>query len=174
MLAGLATGLAGMPALATSVVEIHMRSADLGAHAWFDPVGILVPAGTTVRWIVDADVHTATAYHPINDDRPLRIPEAAEPWDSDYLVNPGDAFERTLTVEGVYDYFCAPHELAGMVGRIIVGRPTGPGALPFDYFTGDTAAAAWIPVPQEARAAFPSIEAIMETGRVERSGIAVD
>ena len=36
-----------------------------------------------------------------------------------------------LTVEGVYDYFCAPHEMAGMVGRIIVGRP---GAQPFDDY----------------------------------------
>jgi hypothetical protein len=27
-----------------------------------------------------------------------------------------------------------PHEMAGMVGRIIVGNPGGPGLLPFDYF----------------------------------------
>ncbi len=25
-----------------------------------------------------------------------------------------------LSVEGIYDYFCKPHEFAGMVGRIVV------------------------------------------------------
>ena len=32
-----------------------------------------------------------------------------------------------FTVTGVYDYFCIPHEEAGMVGRIIVGSPTSAG-----------------------------------------------
>lgn len=161
MLAGLAAGLGSLPAQARPVAEIRMRSLDGGGRVWFDPVGLLVQPGTTIRWIVEADVHTTTAYHPANDSHALRIPEAAEPWDSGYLVNPGDRFEVTLTVAGVYDYFCAPHELAGMVGRIVVGRPAGPGALPFDYFRGDPATAAWASVPPAARAAFPSIEDIM-------------
>ncbi len=161
MLAGLATGLVGIPALAEPVVEIRMRSVEGGAHVGFDPVGLLVRPGTTVRWIIEADVHTTTAYHPANDDHALRIPEGAEPWDSDYLVNPGDSFELKLSVEGVYDYFCAPHELAGMVGRIIVGRPTGPGSRPFDYFKKDSTKANWKSVPPAARTAFPSLEEIM-------------
>ena len=114
-----------------------------------------------VRWIVEADVHTTTAYHPANDSHPLRIPQDAEPWASDYLVNPGDSFEVILTVEGVYDYFCAPHELAGMVGRIIVAKPTGPGTLPYDYFAGDSSKAAWTEIPEAARQRFPSIEQIL-------------
>ena len=36
------------------------------------------------------------------------------------IVNKGDNFEVRLTVEGVYDYYCIPHEASGMVGRIIV------------------------------------------------------
>jgi plastocyanin len=171
-LAGFAAGLAGRPALAGPVVEIRMRSGDGGAHVGFDPVGLLVDPGTTVRWIVEADVHTTTAYHPANDAHPLRIPEAAKPWNSDYLVNPGDAFEVRLNVEGVYDYFCAPHELAGMVGRIIVGRPAGPGSLPFDYFKGDPAAAGWASVPPAARLAFPSVEEIMQERSVSWSSAA--
>ena len=62
---------------------------------------------------------------------------------------------------GVYDYFCAPHEAAGMVGRIIVDQPSGPGALPFDYFEGDLAAKDWRSAPKAAQAAFLPIEAIM-------------
>jgi len=46
----------------------------------------------------------------------LRIPERAAPWDSGVLVNPDDRFEVTFAKEGVYDYFCLPHEGAGMPG----------------------------------------------------------
>jgi len=114
-------------------LEIRMRSDVRGERVWFDPVGVLVDPGTTIRWVVEANVHTATAYHPANGDRPRRIPAGAKPWDSGYLVNPGDAFEVTLAVPGVYDYYCLPHEQAGMVGRIVVGQPPfGEGALPAD------------------------------------------
>jgi plastocyanin len=161
LLAALAAPAAVRPAWAGGVVEIRLRSDALGTHVSFDPIGVLIEPGQTVRWVNEANVHTSTAYHPANDGHSLRIPEAAEPWDSGYLVEPGEHFEVTLTVPGVYDYFCAPHEMAGMVGRIIVGRPGGAGTLPFDYFEGDPAARDWRPVPQAARATFPPIEAIM-------------
>ena len=67
----------------------------------------------------------------------------------------------TLTVEGVYDYFCIPHEHAGMVGRIVVGEATGPGAEPFDYFKGMPQGANWLTVPMPAQRNFPSIERIL-------------
>ena len=143
---------------AADVVEIRMRSDPEGAHVDFDPIGLRVAPGTTVRWVVEANVHTATAYHPANGGHPLRIPERAEPWDSGFLVEPGEAFEVTLTAEGVYDYFCAPHEVAGMVGRIIVGRPGGPGT-----------AAPGEDVPPAAQAAFPSVQRIMAEGIVRPS-----
>jgi plastocyanin len=161
LLAGLAARAAPRPVRAGGVVEIRLRSDTLGTTVGFDPIGLLIEPGQTVRWVNQANVHTSTAYHPANDGHALRIPEAAEPWDSGYLVEPGDRFEVTLTVPGVYDYFCVPHEAAGMVGRIIVGRPAGPGTLPFDYFEGDPAARDWRPVPKAAQATFPAIEAIM-------------
>ncbi|MBO0734517.1 MAG: hypothetical protein J2P49_09425, partial [Methylocapsa sp.] len=58
---------------------------------------------------------------------------------------PGQSFEVTLTEEGIYDFFCVPHELAGMVGRIIAGKPAGPGGHH------------WQEVPPAAQRAFPSI-----------------
>ncbi|MDO8478705.1 MAG: plastocyanin/azurin family copper-binding protein [Candidatus Rokubacteria bacterium] len=125
--------------------------------------------GQRVRWMVHDNVHTTTVYHPRNARHSLRIPEGAEPWDSRYLVRPGNYFEVTLTAEGVYDYFCMPHEIAGMVGRIVVGRPGGPGALPFDYFKGKPGTADWQPVPAAAQRVFPSVSAIMRH-RVVRKG----
>jgi plastocyanin len=133
-------------------LEIRMRSDVRGERVWFDPVGVLVDPGITIRWVVEANVHTATAYHPANGDRPRRIPVGARPWDSGYLVNPGDAFEMTLTVPGVYDYYCLPHEQAGMVGRIVVGRP------PFD---ADALPAEAPPIPDAALRNLPALDRIL-------------
>jgi plastocyanin len=109
------------------VVEIRIHGSPDGSHAWFDPVGVLVQPGQTVRWINLDPVyqHTTTAYHPQNSDHSLGIPKEAAPWNSDYL-RPNETFSIRLTEEGVYDYFCIPHEKGGMVGRIVVGRPVGP------------------------------------------------
>jgi plastocyanin len=156
----------GRRAPATAVEVIEMRSDVAGSRVWFDPIGLRVEPGTIVRWIVRQNVHTTTAYHPHNDHHPLRIPERAVPWDSGYLVNPGDHFDVTLTVPGVYDYYCMPHEAAGMVGRIIVGNPLGPGAEPFDYWTGRPGTEEWRHVPDAARKAFPSIARILAEHRV--------
>jgi plastocyanin len=140
---------------------IEMRSDALGSRVWFDPIGLYVSPGTTVRWIARENVHTTTAYHPNNDHHPLRIPDGAVPWDSGFLVKPGASFEVTLRVPGVYDYYCLPHEAAGMVGRIVVGKGIGPGAQPFDYWIGMQGTDGWRHVPDAARAAFPSVERII-------------
>ena len=170
-------GLAAPPVAAAAraagtvpAVEIRMRSDARGEHVWFDPVGVRIEPGQTVRWVVASpgNPHTTSAYHPANGNHSLRIPETAPPWDSGFLLNPGDRFQVTLAVEGVYDYFCLPHEAGGMVGRIVVGRPGGPGARPFDYFVGQPGTADWRPVPAAARTAFPSVEAIVACGAVHR------
>ena len=109
---------------ASDVVEIFVRSTPEG-H-FFDPIGVHVPAGTTIRFIVVEGVHDTQAFHPAN---PVAmgaqgIPTAAQPWDSGMmggLLQTQPTFEVTLDEEGVYDYFCSPHLPHGMVGRIVVG-----------------------------------------------------
>lgn len=149
-----------------ATVEIRMRSSADGGRAWFDPLGLLIAPGTLVRWVVEANVHTATAYHPANGGRSLRMPPQALPWDSGYLVEPGESFTLAFEVPGVYDYFCLPHEHAGMVGRLIVGSASGPGAEPFDYFLHDSPPPDWLPVPAAAQRNFPPIERILAEGVV--------
>lgn len=154
-----------LPGLAAAsgepVAEILTRSDREGGRVWFDPVGLWIEPGTAVRWVNEANVHTATAYHPANDNHALRIPENAESWDSGYLVNPGDSYAITLSVPGVYDYYCAPHETAGMVGRLIVGEPTGPGSRPFDWFEDDFEKSQWKAVPEAARDTLPAVDEIV-------------
>jgi plastocyanin len=164
-LAGLTVPRELLPA---APVEIRMRATERGEEVWFDPIGIHLERGDTVRWILERDVHTTTAYHPANEGHSLRIPVGAPPWNSGFLVQKAAHFDVTFTVEGVYDYYCMPHEQAGMVGRIIVGQPGGPGTLPFDYFKGEARSADWKPVPVAAQQAFPTVEAIMKQKVVRR------
>jgi len=115
---------------AAGEIEIALSGTVNGAEVWFRPRGLLVQPGQAVRWINrdQGNVHTTTAYHPDNG-KPLRIPPGAKPWDSDYLM-PGESFVRVFEVPGVYDYFCIPHEHAGMVARIVVGTATA-GVRPY-------------------------------------------
>jgi plastocyanin len=145
---------------AGGAVEIAMQGRGDGSHVWFDPVGVRVMPGQTVRWTnrEAGNVHTTTAYHPENFGRQQRIPAAAKPWNSDYLL-PGESFAVVLTEPGVYDCYCIPHEHAGMVGRIVVGE-----TIPADWHgwpDGD--------LPEVALEAFPLAEAILRQGNVRRS-----
>ena len=143
-------------------VEIRMQGNSDGSHVWFDPIGLHIEPGQAIRWLnVDpGNSHTATAYHPKYFERPQRIPEGAEPWDSGYLL-PDENFSVALTVEGVYDFYCVPHEHAGMVGRIIVGHPgrSHGDSVPARPASGE-------PIPEIALRALPSVEDIMRRGVV--------
>ncbi|WP_262265920.1 plastocyanin/azurin family copper-binding protein [Microvirga yunnanensis] len=158
-LAGLA---APRPPLAAEAAEIRMQGNADGSQVWFNPIGLRIKPGQTIRWVNHdpGNSHTATAYHPKNFERPLRIPEGAEPWNSDYLL-PNESFSVTLKDEGVYDFFCVPHEHAGVVGRIIVGEPDRS-----SIDSGPAQAAGGEPIPEIALHAFPSVDEIMRRGIV--------
>jgi len=156
--------------LAAEVIEVRMRNDASRVKSWFEPVGLRIKPGQTIRWILDMDVHSSAAYHPKNAMHSLRIPESAAPWDSGLMTTKGAHFDHVFTVEGVYDYFCLPHEGDGMVGRIIVGQPgNGPGTLAFDYFKGKPGTTGWVPVPMAVRSVFPSIPTIMAKGVVHHA-----
>ena len=161
---GLLAALLVRPAAATAgkIVDIAMQGNANGSHVWFDPIGILIKPGQTVRWtnLDQGNSHTTTAYAPQNEGRPRRIPQAAKAWDSDYLM-PDETFSVTFTEQGVYDYCCIPHEHAGMVGRIIVGEPNRSDWMDKPNADGD--------LPEEALAGFPTVEDIMAKGTVRRT-----
>lgn len=98
----------------------------------FFPDRLRIKPGDKVTWVLQSSGHTATAYHPKNFNLyQARIPEGADPWDSGLLTQKGANFSLTFKDEGVYNYFCRPHESIGMVGVIVVGKPIyGPGLAP--------------------------------------------
>ena len=136
------------------VVEIQMITD--GANFYFEPAGVAVEPGTTIRWTLVSGTHDTTSYSADND-RPQRIPEGAEGWSSPILNEEGATFEVTLTEEGVYDYFCTPHEALGMVGRIVVGDA--------EAYPAQDEAQLNFPAAAEA---LPSVDAILadDDGRV--------
>ena len=144
-------------------VVVRMRSDALGARVWFDPAGLRVTPGTIVRWVVEANVHSTTAYHPGNANFALRLPTNAEPWDSGILTQPGQTYEHRFRIPGLYDYYCTPHELAGMVGRILVLPEDDPGR---DLREPDPAADGRRPPSKAARSAFPPIDLVLRQGIV--------
>ena len=145
------------------VAEVRMRSDATGGRVWFDPIGLRVSPGTTVRWVLDANVHSTTAYHPNNGNYAPRIPRGADPWDSSLMTEPGQTFAWRLDVPGVYDYYCIPHELAGMVGRIVV---VADGARGVELREPGPAADGLRPASAAALTAFPRIAAIVRHGEV--------
>ncbi|NYT85181.1 plastocyanin/azurin family copper-binding protein [Pollutimonas harenae] len=147
-------------ARAGETIDIELMGAGNGAHVWFNPRGLIIKRGQTIRWInrEEGNVHTTTAYHPDYHGKPLRIPHGAQPWDSGYLM-PGESFSVTFDTPGVYDYYCVPHEHAGMVGRIIVDTP--------DADAQALRQASDALLPAAARDGFVAIELIMAKRVVE-------
>ncbi|MFP8958955.1 halocyanin [Natrialbaceae archaeon A-CW3] len=115
------SGELGSPA---DAVEVRVTSSP---YPQFMPTIVHVTVDGTVTWANDDGRHDVTSYHP-DTYGPQRIPEDADPWASSQLRLEGDTFERTFDIEGVYDYVdtrhvCTSHEVAGGIGRVVVGWP---------------------------------------------------
>lgn len=87
--------------------------------------------GETVVWGNNGSrSHTVTAYEGPNPDEAdyfasggyEDLETAREEWrrDGGGNIYPGEIYEHTFEVTGRHQYFCIPHEAAGMVGTIIV------------------------------------------------------
>lgn len=105
----------------------------------FLPDTVRIRPGDTVLWRNSSDlIHTVTA-DPEQAARSesVRLPPSAELFHSGD-IRPGGEFRHAFPIPGEYKYFCAPHELAGMTGMVIVeeearserGRPPGTERLP--------------------------------------------
>lgn len=107
-------GPAIAPASDTVVVTMSNRLV-------YEPADLDIRVGQTVLWRNTSQIaHTVTADpERAAKEESVRLPEGAEPFDSGDMA-PGAEFAHTFTVAGAYTYFCVPHELAGMVGRVLV------------------------------------------------------
>lgn len=95
---------------------------------YFEPTGLYVEPGDTVRFTMTTPHHNVVAYHPqFGFER--RVPQLVPPF-SGPLLPAGGYWLYTFEKPGVYEMNCAPHEYFGMVMRIVVGEASGPAAEP--------------------------------------------
>jgi plastocyanin len=112
----------GVPDDADHVVEMNAVA--------YDPAELTVSKGDTVAWSFAAgEPHSVTAYE-------AEIPDGATYWasggfDSETAaregwengkgaVADGQSYVHTFETTGTHEYFCIPHEAAGMVGSVTV------------------------------------------------------
>lgn len=86
---------------------------------YFEPSGLHVTPGDLVQFTFTTPDHTVTPYHPGHGFQ-RRVPENVPPFSSP-IVNAGGAWFYRFEREGVYDLYCGPHHVLGMVMRIVVG-----------------------------------------------------
>lgn len=95
---------------------------------YFEPTGLAIEPGDTVRFNLTTPHHNINAYHPAFGYT-QRVPDEAPAYSSP-ILGAGEYWLYTFETEGVHNIMCAPHELFGMVGSVVVGSATGPGANP--------------------------------------------
>ena len=116
----------------TFEVQMLIQEGENGNEFYFEPVGLLVQPGDTVRFVGVTPHHNVVAYHP-QQAKTQRVPDGVPPFSSP-LVPVGNTWEYTFNVGGTYDIWCAPHELWGMAMRVVVGEPGGPAEEPITDF----------------------------------------
>lgn len=132
-----ATGVAGCSAFSVDDEVETLTSSPKGGNAtvemktdgegnYFDPVGLYLIPGDSVTFITKSGNHSAMAYHKGNIYAEAnRIPKDAAAWGSKVLQK-GKSYEHTFEAVGTHGYYCIPHKTLGMLGRIIVEKPSGP------------------------------------------------
>ncbi len=90
----------------------------------FAPTSVTVAVGATVTWRNTGRglVHTVTADPAlVRDATHVALPSGVAPWASE-TIGPGQSWSHTFEASGDYRYCCLPHELADMVGTVIVNE----------------------------------------------------
>lgn len=98
----------------------NLEDPDHPTFFFFKPVGLQVSPGDVVQFTAVTPDHTVTAYHPAQGFQ-RRVPEGT-PHFSSPVLNAGGAWLYQFEREGVYDLYCGPHHVLGMVMRVIVGE----------------------------------------------------
>jgi len=110
-------------AMAETYIVKMVTDYDKGAY-YFEPKDLTIKSGDTVTWInVQDDMHNAVAD---------AVPKGAEKFESPMLEEEGQSWSYTFTQSGTYSYHCHPHAAMGMVGTIIVDRPSTPDEMDSD------------------------------------------
>ena len=104
---------ASLAPAAAADYQIRMLNQGADGMMQFDPQLLKIAPGDTVHFTATDQGHNVQSLDGM-------IPDGAKPFHSEI----GQNLTVTFTVPGVYGYRCAPHGTLGMVGLVVVGRPT--------------------------------------------------
>lgn len=91
----------------------------LDTHAFhFEPAGIQVEPGDVILFSAETPDHAVAAFHE-RHGRQNRVPDGVGPIASP-LVPVGGSWRYRFEQPGVYDLYCPPHGVFGMVMRVVV------------------------------------------------------
>ena len=101
----------------------------------FEPASITIAPGDTIVWEnSDSQGHTVTAYADNIPDGATYFAsggfDSEEKARSNYpdgTLKQGETFKHTFSTTGTFEYFCIPHESAGMTGTVQVKEGGGGG-----------------------------------------------
>ncbi|WP_367176560.1 cupredoxin domain-containing protein [Haloarcula rubripromontorii] len=102
-----------------TVAEIaELVTSTVGFH--YDPAGIHVNPGDVVLFSAETPDHAVAAYHE-RHGRQNRVPDSVGPIASPQIPV-GGSWRYRFETEGVYDLYCPPHQVFGMVMRVVVSE----------------------------------------------------
>ncbi|WP_435195518.1 plastocyanin/azurin family copper-binding protein [Natronomonas sp. EA1] len=91
-----------------------------GGSLVFEPAELEITPGTTVEFVWDSDDHNIVV-----ESQPESANWQGTEGGASQLYDTGHTHTHTFDVEGDYEYYCAPHQSAGMVGTITVSKDAG-------------------------------------------------
>ena len=83
----------------------------------FDPATVTISKGDSVTWVNNAGFPHNIVFD--EDAVPSGV-DASKLGQEDYLNAPGETVTNKFDVAGEYNYYCEPHQGAGMQGKIVV------------------------------------------------------
>ncbi|KAJ6829698.1 plastocyanin, chloroplastic [Iris pallida] len=114
-----AAAVAASAMLASNALALEVLLGGSDGSLAFVPGSFSVAAGETITFKNNAGFPHNVVFE--EDEIPAGVDAAAISMkEEDYLNGPGETYSVTLKEKGTYSFYCAPHQGAGMVGKVTV------------------------------------------------------
>ncbi|KAL9260895.1 Plastocyanin, chloroplastic-like protein [Drosera capensis] len=105
--------------LASSALAIQVKMGGDDGSLAFVPSDFSVAAGEKIEFYNNAGFPHNVRFDEDAVPAGVDIEKISMP-EEDYLNGPGEQYSVTLTKPGTYEFYCAPHQGAGMTGKVTV------------------------------------------------------
>lgn len=117
--AGVVAAAAASAVLAGSALAMDVKLGGDDGSLAFVPQEFTVPAGEKITFKNNAGFPHNVVFDPDEIPSGVKVEEISMP-EEDLLNAAGDEYSVVLKEKGTYSFYCAPHQGAGMVGKVTV------------------------------------------------------